>query len=149
MSNVRGMESRDLPSVAAIHRSILREAMGDEVEVRTESQFADLLGTHPQGCLVAEEGGAVVGFVIGSLKHWGFGLGVSGWVEVVGVSPGHMGTGVGRALGEALLAHFRAAGIRDVYTAVRWDSGDLIAFFKSIGFDKSEFINLKFSQGDK
>ena len=34
-------------------------------------------------------------------------------------------------------------GLKEVFTTVRWDSSDLIAFFKSIGFDKSKFINLK------
>ncbi len=148
MVTVRNMVQKDLPRVASIHRSILREALGDVPDLEIEREFADLLEGYPEGCLVAETEGVVVGFIIGSLKHWGFGLGVSGWVEVVGVHPNCMGTGVGRGLGNGILEHFRSKGIDDVYTAVRWDSGDLIAFFKSIGFDQSEFINLKFTQGE-
>jgi len=29
-----------------------------------------------------------------------------------------------------------------VYTAARWDSVDLLSFFKSVGFNRSNFINL-------
>ena len=43
----------------------------------------------------------------------------------------------------AILAHFEEQDIDDVYTAVKWDYSDLITFFKSVGFGRSEFINLK------
>jgi L-amino acid N-acyltransferase YncA len=55
-----------------------------------------------------------------------------------------MGKGIGKTLGEALIRYFKGEGIKEVYTTVQWDSGDLIAFFKSIGFDKSGFINLEY-----
>jgi L-amino acid N-acyltransferase YncA len=54
-----------------------------------------------------------------------------------------MGIGIGKTLGEALIKIFKKEGIKEIYTSVKWDSGDLIAFFKSIGFDKSSFINLE------
>jgi N-acetylglutamate synthase-like GNAT family acetyltransferase len=54
-----------------------------------------------------------------------------------------MGKGIGKALGENLLEHFRSRGIKNIFTQARWDSGDLLAFFKSIGFDRSDFINLE------
>jgi N-acetylglutamate synthase-like GNAT family acetyltransferase len=54
-----------------------------------------------------------------------------------------MGQGIGRNLGSTLLKHFREKNISNVYTVARWDSGDLLAFFKSIGFDRSDFINLE------
>ena len=44
---------------------------------------------------------------------------------------------------EALIKYFKEHDIKKVYTTLEWDSGDLIAFFKSIGFDKSNFINLE------
>ena len=147
MVRVRRMTAKDLGAVTGIHRSILREAVRDVGDAELERGFAHLLEGHPEGCLVAVDGRRVVGFIVGSVKPWGFGLGVSGWVEVVGVHPDRMGQGVGRALGLALLEHFASAGVEEVHTAVRWDSGDIIAFFKSIGFDKSDFIHLRSSRG--
>jgi hypothetical protein len=55
-----------------------------------------------------------------------------------------MGKGIGKILGETLIKYFNDGGVKEVYTTVEWDSGDLISFFKSIGFDKSSFINLKY-----
>jgi ribosomal protein S18 acetylase RimI-like enzyme len=92
---------------------------------------------------VASKDGQVVGFIIGEMKGEGFGLEQSGWIEVVGVHPRQMGTGIGQALAEKLFEFFKSKGVRDIYTAVRWDAVDMISFFKSIGFDRSTFINLR------
>lgn len=148
MVEIRTMTRDDIPRVTAIHRAIMRQAADAVEEQDLELEFLDLMGTYPEGCLVAHDRGKVVGFIIATQKHWGFGLGTSGWVEVVGVHPDHMGTGVGRALGQAVLEHFKSQGICDVYTAVKWDHADMITFFKAIGFGRSEFINLKFSMED-
>lgn len=149
MIEIRVMTKEDIPRVTAIHRAIMRQAADAVEEQDLELEFMDLMGTNPEGCLVAHDKGKVVGFIIATQKHWGFGLGTSGWVEVVGVHPDHMGTGVGRALGQAVLKHFESQGICDVYTAVKWDHADMITFFKSIGFGRSEFINLKFSSEEE
>lgn len=84
----------------------------------------------------------VLGFVIGEIKGIGFGLQQSGWIVVIAVHPQHMGSGIGKALAERLLDFFRKSGINDIYTSVRWDAVDMLSFFKSIGFNRSEFINL-------
>jgi ribosomal protein S18 acetylase RimI-like enzyme len=76
------------------------------------------------------------------VKGEGFGLEQSGWIEVVGVHPSQMGIGIGQALAERLFDFFRKRRVRDVYTAVRWDAVDMLSFFKSLGFDRSTFINL-------
>ena len=148
MVNIRMMQKEDLAQVATIHKRILKRATGAIPDPDLELEFMDLMASNPEGCLVAETAGFVVGFIIATQKHWGFGLGISGWIEVVGVHPDHMGTGVGKALGDAVLVHFKRQRINDVYTAVRWDAADMIAFFKSIGFDRSEFINLKYTGGE-
>ena len=54
-----------------------------------------------------------------------------------------MGQGIGKKLGRKLLGDFKRRGIKQVFTAVPWDSSDLLAFFKSLGFERSEFINLQ------
>ncbi len=92
---------------------------------------------------VASKDGQGVGFLIGEIKGDGFGLEQSGWIEVVGVHPRQMGVGIGRILAEKLFAFFKKEGIRDIHTTVRWDAGDMLSFFKAIGFDRSPFINLR------
>ena len=53
-------------------------------------------------------------------------------------------TNLGRApLCEAALEAMAKAGIQNVFTSVKWDSTDLVSFFKSLGFERSEFFSLK------
>ena len=144
MVKIRTMTKEDIPEVTDIHRAIMLTTFKEPADPELELEFMDLMSNYPEGCLVAVQRDRVVGFIMASQKHWGFGLVTSGWIELVGVHPNHMGSGVGKALGEAILDHFEEQEIGDVYTAVKWDYSDLITFFKSIGFGRSEFMNLKY-----
>lgn len=139
---VRKMETKDIEQAVEIHRKVLREGLTD-IGFAVEEFFSSSIISSPNTCLVAEKNGEVMGFIIGDVKEWSFGLERSGWVELVEVDPGHMGEGIGKALARGLMGHFEEEGINDVFTTIKWDTGDLIAFFKSIGFDKSQFINLR------
>jgi ribosomal protein S18 acetylase RimI-like enzyme len=142
--NVRPMEKKDIPQASDIHRKVMREGLGQDMNYVIEDLFASFIEKTPKTCLVAEKNNRVVGFIVGCIKEWGFGVERSGWIEMIEVDPGLMGEGIGKTLGEALIRLFTDQGIKEVYTTVKWDSGDLISFFKSIGFDKSGFINLEY-----
>ena len=137
------MGREEIAQAAAIHKSILSKERADRLKYDPEELFGKSIEKSPRTSLVARREGKVVGFIVGDIREWVFGVERAGWIETFGVEPQHMGGGVGKALGEALVARFREEGIEDIYTSVRWDSGDLISFFKSIGFDKSSFINLR------
>ena len=136
---IRKIRADDVSEIVAIQESILQKKVSKKwvqmVEHRLKRQEA--LG------FVALKDGKVVGFIIGEIKGEGFGLEQSGWIEVVGVHPRQMGVGIGRILAEKLFSFFEKEGIRDIHTAVRWDAGDMLSFFKAIGFDRSPFINLR------
>jgi len=140
---VRPMKEKDINQAADIHRRIVREGLGQKMSYAIEDLFKSFIKKSPKTCIVAEKDGKVAGFVIGSIKEWSFGVERSGWIEMIEVDPKIMGTGIGKKLGEALVQHFKKEKITEVYTSIKWDSSDLIAFFKSIGFDKSNFINLE------
>lgn len=137
--SVRLMDARDVLSAAQINRAITRRRVSPNWNAMVET----LIEHHPGECLVAESRGQVIGFILGEMKEFAFGAERSGWIEVLGVHPRHMGKGVGKLLGGRLLSMFRKKGATRVFTAVRWDSTDLLAFFRSIGFDRSEFIILE------
>ena len=141
---VRPMNEKDLSQAADIHRRVVREGLSQGMDYAIEDLFVSFIKKNPKTCLVAEVDNNVAGFIIGCIKEWGFGVERSGWIEMIEVDPKLMGKGVGKTLGEALLKYLRAEEIKEVYTSVKWDSGDLISFFKSIGFDKSSFINLEY-----
>ena len=141
---VRPMEENDISQVANIHRNVVREGLGQVPDYAIEDLFKSSIKKSPKTCLVAIIDRNVAGFIIGGIKEWGFGVEHSGWIEMIEVDPKQMGKNIGKTLAEALINHFKDEGIKKVYTSVEWDSGDLISFFKSVGFDKSNFINLKY-----
>jgi ribosomal protein S18 acetylase RimI-like enzyme len=91
----------------------------------------------------AEFDGRVVGYMISYIVHGGYGLENSAWIATLGVDPKFMGRGIGKRLAEALFEVYRRRRIKHVFTSVRWDSVDLVSFFKTLGFSRSDFINLK------
>lgn len=136
---IRKVKSEDLSEIVAIQESILKK----KVSRRWIQMVKDHLKKQEGVGFIALKEGQIVGFIIGEIKGEGFGLEQSGWIEVVGVHPKHMGIGIGRLLAERLFSFFKKKGIHDIHTSVRWDAGDMLSFFKSIGFDRSPFINLR------
>ena len=92
---------------------------------------------------VAELDGTVVGYMISYLVYGGFGLEKSAWIATLGVDPKYMGQGIGKRLATEIIEAYRKKGIRYIFTSVRWDSVDLLSFFKTLGFNRSDFINLR------
>jgi ribosomal protein S18 acetylase RimI-like enzyme len=136
---IRKIGAHDVSEIVAIQEAILQKQISKRwiQMVKAHLKKKEAIG------FVASKDGRVVGFIIGEIKGEGFGLEQSGWIEVVGVHPSHMGIGIGRILAEKLFDFFKKEGIRDIYTTVRWDAGDMLSFFKAIGFDRSPFINLR------
>lgn len=136
---IRKIKAEDISEIVTIQESILQKKVSKKWVQMAEHHLKkeESLG------FVALKDEKVSGFIIGQIKGEGFGLEQSGWIEVVGVHPRQMGTGIGRALAEKLFQFFKKKGIRDIHTTVRWDAGDMLSFFKAIGFDRSPFINLR------
>lgn len=94
--------------------------------------------------LGAELDGRLIGFIIGELKLWEFGeKRPVGWVKELGVDPEFQGRGVGAALGRELMRFFSSRGVSIVKTLVEWDSGDVISYFRALGFKKGSQIVLE------
>lgn len=142
--NLRRMTADDIAYVVQIQQSITRQ----EVSTRWRNMLAKHVNASDSPGFVAEVNGKVVGFIIGDIKVGGFGTELTGWIEMMGVAPDQMGAGIGRALARAVFDYFKAEGVQEVCTAVLWDSGDMLAFFKNLGFDRSPFINLHIKVGD-
>jgi L-amino acid N-acyltransferase YncA len=136
---LRKLTARDIPQIIAIHGAITKKKT---YRRSVQQTVKDNLRKREGVGFVAEKEGQVIGFIIGEMKGEGFGLEKSGWLEVVMVHPRYMGTGTGHALARKLFDYFRRRGTRDVHTTVLWDAVDMLSFFKSLGFDRSTFINL-------
>jgi ribosomal protein S18 acetylase RimI-like enzyme len=100
-----------------------------------EDRVTYYLRRDPEGSVVAEVDGRVVGFMLGDVRAGEFGIEEpSGWIEVIGVDPEFAGRGVGRALAEAMLGRYRERGVRQVRTMVDGAMPEVERFFQQVGF---------------
>ena len=136
---IRRLKIEDAEEITRIYAAITRKPASPDFKRVVE----DHARREDGACFVAEMNGQVVGFMISTILTAGFGIPKSAWIATLGVSPDHMGQGIGAGLAEEIFAYYRSLGIENVYTAVRWDSTDMLSFFKTLGFDRSNFINLR------
>jgi ribosomal protein S18 acetylase RimI-like enzyme len=136
---IRNLQKNDADEISRIYAAITMKPVdpGFKRVVEEHSQRDD------EACFVAELNGKVVGFMISYILTAGFGMPKSAWIATLGVDPNFMGQDIGATLAEEILNYYKAQGVENVYTSVRWDSTDLLSFFKTLGFDRSNFINLR------
>jgi GNAT superfamily N-acetyltransferase len=137
----------DLEEIIGIAEKIEREDNFDKAERMAslkETAVYQLQHGDPLLTLGAEIEGRLAGFIFGEIKIWEFGRGEkTGWIKVLGVDQEFQGMGVGHKLGKVLLDHFKKVNVRKVRTLVDWYEGDLISYFKSLGFDMLGMLPLE------
>ncbi len=136
---IRKIKAEDASDIGSIQAAITKSPTYIDFRQIIEEQVRK----DEDASFVAEIGGKVVGYMISYIVYGGFGLEKGAWIATLGVAPKFMGQGIGKRLAEEILAVYREKGINDIYTSVRWDSVDLLSFFKTLGFDRSNFINLR------
>ena len=136
---IRHLQRNDSEEISRIYAAITMTAEDPDFKRVVEEHAQN----NAEACFVAESDGKVVGFMISYILTAGFGMPKSAWIATLGVDTSCMGQGIGATLAEEILKYYRAQGIENVYTSVRWDSTDLLSFFKTLGFDRSNFINLR------
>jgi len=116
----------------------------ERMEYLKEATRYNIEHSDPIISLGAELEGNIVGFIIGEIRIWEFGIGEkTGWIRILGVDPDYQRRGIGRKLGETLLEHFEQRGVKRVRTMAVWYTGDLISFFKSMDFNMLNTIQLE------
>ena len=138
---IRRLAEADIPAIEKIEKTITKSARTSSLGKHVREQ---LKRGYAEACLAAEVDGKFAGFIIGDIRPWEFGEDRDvGWLKTVGVDPAFQGHGVGKALGDALLKHFKEKGVALVRTLVEWHAGDMIAYLKSIGFNRTDLIPLE------
>ncbi|HJX35076.1 MAG TPA: GNAT family N-acetyltransferase [Desulfatiglandales bacterium] len=136
---IRRVKAEDSKDIARIYTSIVKRYE----EIDFERLIREQVRNTGMANFVAEVKGKVIGFIISYTLSGGFGIDKSAWIAMVGVDPKSMGKGIGKALADELFRFYKDQGINNIYTSVRWDSTDLLSFFKTLEFDRSDFINLR------
>ncbi len=137
---IRKLRAEDADAISEIYSLITQTAANEDFKrVVREHARKEAHEAH----FVTEFEGRVVGFIISYILPLGFGAEKSAYIATMGVHPKHMGKGIGRGMTGEIFKFYKSQGITRVYTSVRWDSTDILSFFKTIGFERSNFINLK------
>lgn len=136
---IRKLSVEDTPAIKRIYSDIIQKPVADDFNLIIENHAR----RQEDACVVAERDGQVVGFMISYILTMGFGISKSAWIATLGVDPRYMGQGIGELMAKDIFRCYKAQGIKNVYTSVRWNSTDLLSFFKTMDFDRSDFINLR------
>jgi ribosomal protein S18 acetylase RimI-like enzyme len=136
---IRSLRIEDNKDVDRIYHSIVKNP--------EKIDFGRLIEEQKQtgswaSSFVAEFNGKVVGFIISYILSGGFGIDKGAWIALICVDPKFMGKGIGKSMTRKMFEYYKEQGIYNIYTSVRWDSTDLLSFFKALSFDRSNFINL-------
>jgi ribosomal protein S18 acetylase RimI-like enzyme len=144
---IRFLGMEDLEDILRIQERILGERNSGNSE-RLVS-LKDTTAYHlqhgdPLLNLGAEIDGKLVGFIFGEIRRWEFGRGgMTGWILILGVDHAYQGMGVGHKLSSTLLEHFRKKNITKIRTMVEWHEGELISYFRSLGFNMLGMLPLE------
>ena len=139
--NIRSLTIGDLDAIVEIDRKVLGKVRRDFWEKKIELPNP----RYPFSSLVAEFDGEVIGFIVGEVSGWEFGIPETvGWVSTIGVDPDYQHKGVARKLSQEFVKNLKAIGVSVVYTLVNWSDWDLLKFFRAMGFTRGgEMINLE------
>jgi len=136
---IRKMRKDDADDVSRIDAAITKAPS----RLNFKPIVAEATKRNSNASLVAEIRGKVVGFMISIITAGIFGTDKIAWISMFGVDPKYMGQEIGKSLAKGIFEYYREKGVKKIYTSVRWDSTDLLSFFKTLGFERSNFINLR------
>jgi len=138
--NIRPMTVGDVDAIVEIDRRVIGKSRPDywKKVVPENPQY-------PFSSLVAEFEGKVIGFVVGEVSGWEFGVpDTIGWLSIIGVDPDYQHKGVARRLSQDFVENLKAIGVSVIYTLVNWNDWDLLKFFREMGFTRGgDMINLE------
>jgi ribosomal protein S18 acetylase RimI-like enzyme len=137
---IRPLDELDIGDIARIDERI----SGIHRPEYWEQRVTYYLRRDPEASQVCEQGGRVVGFVLGQTRSGEFGLEeTSGWVERFGIDPQCRGRDLGRRMVDAMVTHFRARGATAVRTLVDRGDAGVAAFLGKVGFAASPLQTLE------
>lgn len=142
--DIREMELVDLSDVYELGEKLFTPELST-ILYRTWDQYELLqcFASDGETCLVAEQEGQIVGFVIGTLLEKPRSAWTYGWVLWLGVDPDCSGRGVGRRLVRRVTELLIERGARMMIVDTDASNEKAIRFFRDQGFgDETEHVYL-------
>ncbi len=137
---IRTLQKDDLNAIVEIDEKVL----GGNRRNYWEGKLERMDKQSSQVSLVAEIDGEVVGFILGVVSGWEFGVPETiGWIDTIGVDPAYQKRGLATGLTHELIKNLKDHGVKTLYTLVSWNDWDLLQFFHAMGFTRGDMINLE------
>ena len=139
---IRIMKADDFAAVTRIDEKVLKASRPEYYKLRFEElvQSTDRL---PTSLVAEEEGGTVVGFVMGELFIGEYGISQEATLDTIGIDPDYQHKGIGKQLINEFMDHLKALGARKISTLVDSNDSIMMHFFKANKFGPSKTINLE------
>jgi ribosomal protein S18 acetylase RimI-like enzyme len=137
--DVRQMELADVaPTFELGQRLFTADRWPTLYRTWDEYEVVSLYANERSNCLVADHGGAIAGFALGSIlekrgEPWTY-----GYLLWLGVAPEMTRRGLGRRLIEALAVRFIDAGARMMLVDTEADNHAAVALFRRSGFGQEQ-----------
>ena len=140
--NIRELKSDDLDAIVEIDYRVL----GTRRPSYWQQKIEEMENKQIPKSQVAELDAKVVGFIMGAVSGWEFGMpNTIGWIDTIGVNPDYQKKGIATRLFTAILEEFKKDKVENIYTLVKWEDWDLMCFFKAVGFTRGgNIINLEY-----
>ena len=136
---IRQMEIDDVPSVYHLGE-LLFTSEESPFLYRTWDPYevTDYFSSDPDYCLVAESGGAIVGFMLATtIEKEGTAWKRYGYIAWMGIDEAYQRRNLGRRIYKKLEEVLLEDGVRMVIADTDGDNAEAIGFFESIGFSPS------------
>jgi ribosomal-protein-alanine N-acetyltransferase len=143
---LRRCSAAEIPSVMLVNEKTLPEHYSDVF-------YFDILDSFPEGFVVAEAGGNVVGYLMlrvefGFSNIKGFSLTKKAHVVSVAVLKEHQRRGLGRALMEEGQGAVIAKGCKEVFLEVRVGNTSAIDLYKKLGYSTTQRLFSYYRDGE-
>jgi ribosomal protein S18 acetylase RimI-like enzyme len=139
---IRLMRADDFAAVVRIDEKVLKTSRPDYYKMKFE-ELVQSTDRVPTSLVAEEEGGTVVGFVMGELFIGEYGISHEAALDTIGVDPDDQHKGIGEQLIKEFMDHLRALGVRKINTLVDSNDSRLMHFFSANQFSPSKTINLE------
>lgn len=136
---IRKMTGDDVRHIVDIDRRITGKDRAASWP-QTVSRYLEMY--YPPLCQVAEVGGQVVGFVLGDVRGWEYGMPPGGWIDIMGVDPRFHRRGIGLKLIQAFVQECRRLNMK-THIAVRRQDEWLQKFILASGFQPGQLIEFE------
>ncbi len=137
MLTIRKFKLSDLAGVMEIEKASFPKS-----QAYPRSYFERYYQKYPQGFIVAENKGKIIGYAIGQLKN------NSGEFISLAVRPEFRQKGIGKELTNFLINHFKEKGGKEISLNVRTGNKIAISFYKNLGFKILKTIKNYYQNGE-